>query len=237
VNRPTPDELSTARRAERRLARWTTGFLLAFVALDVSAITLRLSQRSDIRALTLGTLVGTAIVWLAWLYRAYGNLTLVGSKRSRFGRIRAVGYWFIPFLNLVRPFQVMKDLWLRSESMNDRDGYDDLPAPGFLSAWWGVFLTRGVAALAVASLGPDGRTPGDLLEVGDLQVLVSLAGVAAAVLAIAVVRGIDRRQQCFQTTVPELPSAVARAAHTLPLRSVGSGARDSRTGRAESTLL
>jgi Domain of unknown function (DUF4328) len=225
MNAELSDDLSTARRTERRLARWTTALLLAVVALEAIAITIRPSS-PDLRDLTLGALVGTAVAWLAWLHRAYGNLTLVGSKRSRFGRSRAVGYWFIPFLNLVRPFQVMKDLWLRSESMNDRDGYDDLPAPGFLSAWWGVFLTKGAATVAVASLGPHGRTPGDLIDVGDLQLLVSIAGVVAAALAIAVVRGIDRRQQCFQPTVPDLPSAVARAAHTPQLRSMGSG-RDS----------
>ena len=66
------------------------------------------------------TLLGTGIVWLAWLRGAYRNLALVGSKRSRFTPRRAVGYWFMPFVNLVRGYQVMKDLWLRSESMNDR---------------------------------------------------------------------------------------------------------------------
>lgn len=207
------DDLSNARRAERLLARWTAGFLLAFVTLDAITIISRLSQFPEVRNLTLLTLVGAVAFWLAWLYRAYSNLALVGSKRSRFGRSRALGYWFVPFLNLVRPFQVMKDLWLRSESMNDRDGYDDLPAPGFLSAWWGIFLTRGVAGLAVASLAPSCRTLGDLIEIGDLHVLVKVAGVVAGVLAIRVVRGIDRRQQCFRATVPNLPSAVLRSAH------------------------
>src|SRR2546430_13548182 len=46
------------------------------------------------------------------------------SKRSRFSQGWAVGCWLIPFVNLVRAYQTMKDLWLRSESLNDRDGYD-----------------------------------------------------------------------------------------------------------------
>ena len=45
----------------------------------------------------------------------------------------------------------MKDLWLRSESMNDRDGYDDLPAPALLSGWWGISLTWGVLEPVVAA--------------------------------------------------------------------------------------
>jgi uncharacterized protein DUF4328 len=208
------DNLSTARRVEHLLAQGTTGFLLAFLALDAGAITSGLSQRTDIRDLTLAALVGAAVCWLAWLHRAYGNLTLVGSKRSRFGRGQALGYWFIPFLNLVRPFQVMKDLWLRSASMNDRDGYDDLPAPGRLSAWWGVSLAKGVSALAVVALAPDARIPGELIDIADVALVGKLVGLVATVLAIAVVLGIDRRQQCFRAGGPDLPAAVLRGAHT-----------------------
>jgi len=87
---------------------------------------------------------GAGIAWLLWVHRTYGNLALVGSKRSRFTRRWAMSYWFIPLINLVRAYQVMKDLWLRSDSLNDRD--------------------------------------------------------AAGVLAIKVVREIDRRQQCFEVS-------------------------------------
>ncbi len=152
-----PDDLSAARRAERTRARWTTYLLLTCLALDAVAIAAGLSQRAllarlavgvqlhpgDVAAndarhrlvglLKLAALLGTGIVWLAWLHRAYGNLGLVGSKRSRFPQGWAVGYWLIPFVNLVRAYQTMKDLWLRSESLNDRDGYDNLPAPAFLA--------------------------------------------------------------------------------------------------------
>ena len=239
-------DLSIARRAERLGAWCTTCFLLAFLALDASAINSRLSQRTmldrvaagapldaseaaahDLRRrhignLTLAALAGTAVLWLAWLHRAYGNLALIGSKRSRFARSRALGYWFIPFLNLVRPFQVMKDLWLRSESMNDSDAYDDLPAPPLLSAWWGLSLTRGLSALALTSLGQATSTPSDLIDITDLGMLVNALGVVSALLAIGVVQGIDRRQQCFQATPPDLYAATLRSSHAPRPRSAGS---------------
>src|SRR3989442_9465016 len=101
------------------------------------------ARRPAIAKLKLAALLGTSIIWLTWLRQAYRNLALVGSKRSRFTARQAVGYWFIPFVNLVWAYQVMKDLWLRSESMNDRDAYDDLPAPALLSGWWGMSLAWG----------------------------------------------------------------------------------------------
>src|SRR5437762_802724 len=121
-----PDDLSTVRRAEQTGARWTTYLLFACLALDAVAIVSGGSQRSllvramagaqlvpseaaasaprhgPIGTLQLVALAGTGIVWLVWLHRAYGNLTLIGSKRLRFNPSWAIGCWFIPFVNVVR---------------------------------------------------------------------------------------------------------------------------------------
>jgi uncharacterized protein DUF4328 len=240
---PMSDDLSHGRRVERRLARWTACFLLVFLALDAGGIACRMSERAmfvrmaagappapqeaamhdarlrGVEQLTLAAFAGTAVLWLAWLRLAYGNLALVGSKRSRFTRGGVLAYWFIPVVNLVRPFQIMKDLWLRSESMNDRDAYDQLPAPAFLSAWWGLFLARGGLAMAVTSLVRQAGTPADLIDVTDLGIVVNLVGAVGVLLAIALVWGIHRRQQCFEATLPDLPTAVQRAAHTPRLHA------------------
>src|SRR5437870_9536301 len=216
-----PDDLSTARRAERSRARWTTYLLFLCVALDAVAVAAGLSQRpllarlavgvplhpGDVAAnearhrvvglLKLATLLGTGIVWLTWLYRAYGNLGLVGSKRSRFSQGWAVGCWLIPFVNLVRAYQTMKDLWLRSESLNDRDGYDNLPAPAFLTTWWGVYWTWAAVERVFGFLAPNTQSAGDLTNVTDLELLVNVVGIVAALLAIKVVREIDSYQQRF----------------------------------------
>jgi hypothetical protein len=147
--------------------------------------------------LKVAALTGTGIAWLIWLHRTYGNLVLVGSKRSRFSRGWAVAYWFIPLVNLVRAYQVMKDLWLRSDSLNDRDAYDSLPAPAFLTGWWGMSLTWGALGRLVTILARDARTPHELINVTDVGMLVNALGIVAGVLAIKVVREIDGRQQCF----------------------------------------
>jgi len=216
-----PNDLSAARRAERSRARWTTYLLFLCVALDAVAVAAGLSQRpllarlavgvplhpADVAAnearhrvvglLKLAALLGTGIVWLTWLYRAYGNLGLVGSKRSRFSQGWAVGCWLIPFVNLVRAYQTMKDLWLRSESLNDRDGYDNLPAPAFLAVWWGMFWTWAAVERGFGSMALDAQSPGDLANFTDLELLVNVLGIVAALLAIKVVREIDRYQQRF----------------------------------------
>jgi hypothetical protein len=157
-----------------------------------------LARQRAIGVLKLLVLAGTAIVWLTWLHRAYQNLALVGTRRARFSTAWALAYWFIPFLNVVRAYQVMKDLWLRSDSRNDRDAYDTLPAPDLLRGWWGTSLAWGVFGPVVASLGQNARTPQELMNVTDLGMVVNAIGMIAMVLAIRVVREIDVRQQGFE---------------------------------------
>ncbi len=231
-----PPDLRTARRAEHTVARWTTYFLFACLLLEAGTLASTFSNRVELRVaaaeplfpgqaapndagrpaignLKLAALLGTGLVWLVWLRRAYRNLALVGSKRSRFSTRQAVGYWFIPLVNLVLGYQVMKDLWLRSESMNDRDGYDDLPAPALLSGWWGMSLTWGVLEPVVAATARNARTPLELTNVTDVALVGSVIGIVAAVLAIRVVRGIDQRQQCFSSSPPDLPAPSRAARH------------------------
>jgi len=157
-----------------------------------------LARYRAIGVLKLLVLAGTATVWLTWVHRAYRNLTSVGTKRSRFSTAWAVGYWFIPFINVVRAYQVMKDLWLRSDSRNDRDAYDTLPAPDLLRGWWGTWLAWGVLGPVVGFLAQEARTPQELTNLTDLGMVVDAIGLIAGVLAIRIVREIDARQQGFE---------------------------------------
>jgi hypothetical protein len=159
-------------------------------------------QRADARSRTIDTLslvalACTAVLWLVWLHRAYTNLVFVGSKRVRFSPTWAVGYWFIPLVNVVRAYQVMKDLWLRSDSRNDRDGYDDLPAPALLRGWWGMWLAWAVLEPVFTHVARDARTAEQLSDVTHVGIAVGALGVVATVLAIRVVHEIDRRQRLF----------------------------------------
>jgi hypothetical protein len=47
--------------------------------------------------------------------RAYRNLPALGAESPRFSSGWAVGAWFVPFLNLVRPKQIMDDIWRASD--------------------------------------------------------------------------------------------------------------------------
>ena len=54
--------------------------------------------------------LGTATAVLMWVHRAYRNLPALGARDMAYSPGWAVGWWFIPFLNLVRPYQVVREI-------------------------------------------------------------------------------------------------------------------------------
>jgi hypothetical protein len=155
----------------------------------------------------------TAIAFLFWFYRAYRNLIRTGIRDVRYGPGWAVGGWFIPFFNLVRPKQVANDIWKGSASAGTigTARWREIPVSGLVNWWWGVWIFGWVMAglgshsvsrarvdlfsYTTASLR-DQRTGIWFLEFG----LVAL--VAAAVLAIVLVRSVSRLQDDNFKAVP-----------------------------------
>jgi hypothetical protein len=159
------------------------------------------AQANDVRHAGIGKLqvaafILTAVCWLIWQARAYGNLRLVGTAKSRFTQGWSIGYWFVPFINLVRPYQIIADLWTRSESQNTERA--TVPsAPSAVSLWWGGYLVTAFVGRLVLSMSQDSTTIESLRTVTDLGMAQDALGVLSALLAIRVVASIDRFQQHF----------------------------------------
>ena len=64
--------------------------------------------------LLIGTCVGCAVLFLMWKHKASKNLAPLGVSNQRFSPRWAVAYYFIPILGLFRPYQAMKEIYLRS---------------------------------------------------------------------------------------------------------------------------
>ena len=135
LDNPVPRVFLTVHRGRVLQALLGLGLVLAlasivagagqFALLDRAAAGLRVDEADAVsndavyRSIGLGQLavfLVTAVYWLVWLHRSYANLSAVGVRKTRFTAGWAVGYWFVPIANLWRPYQVMKDLWLRSQS-------------------------------------------------------------------------------------------------------------------------
>jgi hypothetical protein len=86
----------------------------------------------------------TIPLFLVWLGQAYRN-DRVDPSRLTHSRGWAVGAWFAPFLNLVRPYRIVQDLrqGVRSGLGDDRPD----PYPRSVGWWWAAWLVMNLAAI------------------------------------------------------------------------------------------
>ena len=148
---------------------------------------------------TLFVFVALAVAFLMWLHRASRNLRALGnpSQRIEFTPGWAVGWFFIPFANLVMPYKAVREVWEKSDPAV-RTG-DDFMFAGPSSAplllgWWVTFIASNFAGNISGRLMADAHTDAALRFTAGVDLIASLLSVVAAALAILVVRDIDRRQ-------------------------------------------
>ena len=135
--------------------------------------------------------LGTWIAFLVWMNRAAKNArVLVPDARFEFTPGWCVGWWFVPFANLIKPFHAMKEIYQASQLANEaRDpaGYSAvlaaIPVPAVLQLWWGAWVASTIVdrvTSKVESLGAD--------------LLSTAFTLVAGVLCILVVRSISQLQ-------------------------------------------
>lgn len=87
-----------------------------------------------------------AVFFSIWIHRAAKNLLALGRQGMQFTPGWCVGWFFVPFANLVKPLQAMQEIW-RASGPEARDGYwNAQPSTPLLGLWWATWLLGGVIA-------------------------------------------------------------------------------------------
>jgi hypothetical protein len=137
------------------------------------------------------TLVVTGIVWLIWQHRGQANLVSARVSGLRFTPGWAVGWWFVPFANLVKPFQTMRELWKASRGEEDWGQSRTWRVIGW---WWAAWLTAGVLGRVGAAMVGEATTIESVRSGSRVLLLTELVILAAAILAIVLIRSVMDRQ-------------------------------------------
>ena len=75
------------------------------------------------------------VLFILWFRRAYNNLNLSERARTKYPEGWAAGGWFVPFLNLGRPYLIMQEIWEKTqEATHNLISY----RPSKIIAWWWV---------------------------------------------------------------------------------------------------
>ncbi len=156
---------------------------------------------------------------LSWIYRVCKNLRSFGAERLDYTPGWAVGWYFVPFLNIVRPYQVMREIWLAS----DPDYVGEQPwrwRKGrtnklILVGWVATILwiSSNIICQTLSTIAmteqPSPQKLAHLHEVSGMQVVIDLAGVICFVNLCVIIWTIDKRQMAAHARVEQLIEARA----------------------------
>jgi uncharacterized protein DUF4328 len=143
-----------------------------------------------------GSFIPAIVFFCMWDHRVVRNMPALGSPDPRWSPSGAVVRCFIPFLNLIHPLSSVLDAWRGADPstrwtyVQTRKGFR---VPSIITGWWASWLIGGW----VSNIGgrmTNSDTSSVVLAGAWISILASLVLVAAAALAIMVVRDVTARQ-------------------------------------------
>jgi hypothetical protein len=144
----------------------------------------------------LGLFAVTGVVFIAWFRDAYTNVERLRVTGLRWSAGWAVGAWFVPFLNLVRPKAILNDIWRGSDPRLPVGGsLSKQSAPTLYGVWWGTWILGAVVDRVAAANFGNAPTLSDLSSASQELMFADFVSLVAAVLGIAVVYSLTSRQR------------------------------------------
>jgi hypothetical protein len=153
------------------------------------------NRQAAVGVLQFALLVACAVVFIRWLRAAYRNTDVIVPGLRRYGHGWAIGAWFVPFLNLWRPKQIVNDTWRAG-------GNHDLSP--LLTIWWAGWLIDNALGQIAGRRGLEDETIEELRTTDALYIVSDALDAVVAVIALVVVKRISAR---LDGKAAELPPA------------------------------
>lgn len=145
--------------------------------------------------------LASVVVISMWIYRAHANLQAAGFE-TEFTPGWAVGWYFIPIMNLFKPFQAMRELYNTSQGVATDFGGE---TPSDVGIWWSCYIAGNI--LSSISL----RMTSYLGEGNVVAVLTGAIGtlltIGSAWYLLLIIREVARAQRSTLALVGPQPQS------------------------------
>lgn len=148
------------------------------------------------------------VLYCVWAYRANKNAHALGAKNMEFTPGWMVGWYFIPFMNLFRPYQAIKETYQASDPESDAYSWKQSPTPVLFGVWWAMWLISNFLGQAEFRMAMS-DDPNILGASRWVSLLSSFVGLLASVLVFQVIRTIHQRQEAKAQVVHKQPPQTA----------------------------
>jgi hypothetical protein len=167
---------------------------------NLEAITLEEAEANDKRVyivdwLHIVAIIIAYILVLVWKYRTNKNCHGFGANDMRFTPGWAVGWHFVPIMNLFRPYQVMQEIWKVSTNPIT---WQDQRSSALIKWWWFSYLISGFFGKYSAKLSMKGVFKEETLDqlglITTATIFSNCALIVSTILTILMISEIHEKQ-------------------------------------------
>lgn len=161
--------------------------------IDIDAIELSgaAALASIVYLLQFVAFIASVIAVAMWIHRAHKSLNQADVAGLEFSPGWAVGWYFIPFANLIKPYQAMRELWNNSHATPDHFAVE---APDLLKVWWGTWIVGNILGNISFRMSMNGD-PGLLSSSYLIGAIGSFLITICGVLIVRIIRQVTEAQK------------------------------------------
>lgn len=138
----------------------------------------------------------SAITFIQWFRRAYYNLCQMIPNSMEFTEGWAAGAWFVPFLNLFRPVQMMRETYTKTEIILKRNNIslNTELNDNLISWWWAFWIISEIVNRILSRLLDNQSTIQDYIDYSLANIGSELLTAIAALFAIQVIKNYSKNE-------------------------------------------
>lgn len=153
--------------------------------------------------ISIGILFSTitcCIIFLLWFKREYYNLHAINPK-LKYKETWAIWSWFIPIINLWRPYQIMKEIYIHATTTKKEktNSEEEITTTPIIDLWWLLWIASNVLSQVTNRLPEE--TIDQLESLYVLSMLTFGALIIDAILLIKIINRINSRTKIDQSYI------------------------------------
>jgi hypothetical protein len=131
----------------------------------------------------------SVVTFIKWFRRAYFNLH-IKVKNLSFTEDSAAKSWFFPILNLYRPFNIMKELYIETKNILTKNeiSFNQDFSTKYLGFWWTLWIINNVLGQFIFRLSLNADTIDEFIISTKASMISNIIGIPLALLAVKVIK-------------------------------------------------
>lgn len=131
----------------------------------------------------------SVVMFIRWFRRAYYNLH-TKLDYLNYSEGWAAGAWFVPILNLYRPYQIMDELYVETRNLLIKRGFniETTTTSNIVGWWWCFWIIYTIASQVAIRVAKRAVSVEDFMLATIFEMVAHITGILVGVFAIKVIK-------------------------------------------------